>query len=118
MISVAIVEDEERDAGILQRCLEKYGSRRVYASDEFYIKAELPMPDADFYGDFLQLDNGVGMCALLKSEFMPAWTFISIKLHFDIHTSEQSLHLVFLSFSISVFYSHRKSYTCERNDTK
>lgn len=26
MISVAIVEDEERDAGILQRCLEKYGS--------------------------------------------------------------------------------------------
>ena len=56
--------------------------------------------------------------SLLKSEFMPAWTFISIKLHFDIHTSEQSLHLVFLSFSISVFYSHRKSYTCERNDTK
>lgn len=26
MISVAIVEDEARDAGILQRCLEKYGS--------------------------------------------------------------------------------------------
>ena len=26
MISVAIVEDEVRDAGVLQRCLEKYGS--------------------------------------------------------------------------------------------
>ena len=51
-----------------EKCLEKYGSRRVYASDEFYIKAELPMPDADFYGDFLQLDNGVGIWSLLKQE--------------------------------------------------
>ena len=26
--------------------------------------------------------------SFLKSEFMPAWTFISVKLRFDIHTSE------------------------------
>ncbi len=51
-----------------EKCLEKYGSRRVYASDEFYIKAERPMPNAEFYGDFLQLDNGVGMWSLLQQE--------------------------------------------------
>ncbi len=49
-------------------CIEKYGSRRVYASDEFYILAEREMPNADYYGDFLQLDNGVGLWSLLKQE--------------------------------------------------
>ncbi len=49
-------------------CMEKYGSRRVYASDEFYLLAQRPMPSADYYGDFLQLDNGVGMWSLLESE--------------------------------------------------
>ena len=48
--------------------LKKYGERRVYASDEFYILAQKEIPDADFYGDFLQLENGVGLWALLKSE--------------------------------------------------
>ncbi len=51
-----------------EECLKKYGSRRVYAADEFYIKAEREMPDASFYGDFLQLDNGVGLWASLKQE--------------------------------------------------
>ncbi len=50
------------------KCMEKYGSRRVYASDEFYLLAEREMPKADYYGDFLQLDNGVGMWSLLEKE--------------------------------------------------
>ncbi len=44
------------------------GQRKVFASDEFYIIAEKPIPEADFYEDFLQLENGVGLWALLKSE--------------------------------------------------
>ncbi len=48
--------------------LKKYGQRRVYASDEFYIIAGREIPDAEYYGDFLQLENGVGMWALLKSQ--------------------------------------------------
>ena len=44
------------------------GQRKVFASDEFYILAEKPIPEADFYEDFLQLENGVGLWALLKSE--------------------------------------------------
>ena len=48
------------------------GQILAYASDEFYLIAERPLPDADYYGEFSQLDNGVGMCALLKDEFTNA----------------------------------------------
>ena len=51
-----------------QKSLEKYGERRFYGSDEFYLLSERQMPSADFYGDFLLLENGVGLWALLKSE--------------------------------------------------
>ena len=51
-----------------EECIKKYGSRRVYASDEFYLLAEREMPNADYYGEFLQLDNGVGMWSLLLKE--------------------------------------------------
>jgi putative radical SAM enzyme (TIGR03279 family) len=50
------------------KTVEKYGERRVFAADEFYIIAEKPLPEADFYGDFVQLENGVGMWAMLKNE--------------------------------------------------
>ena len=50
------------------KTVEMYGERRVFAADEFYLIAEREMPESDFYGDFLQLENGVGMWAMLKSE--------------------------------------------------
>lgn len=64
--TVSIIEDYG------DKCLKKYGTRIVYAADEFYLKAELPMPDEDYYEEYAQLDNGVGMCTLLKSEFVQA----------------------------------------------
>lgn len=48
------------------------GTVIAYAADEFYIKAGRKMPDEDYYNGFPQLENGVGMWALLKSEFMQA----------------------------------------------
>lgn len=48
------------------------GGTLAYASDEFYLIAERELPDADYYGEFSQLDNGVGMCTLLKTEFLSA----------------------------------------------
>lgn len=51
-----------------QKSIEKYGDRRIYGSDEFYLLSERDIPNAEFYGDFLQLENGVGLWALLKSE--------------------------------------------------
>lgn len=61
---------------IINRFNEKFraehGEIIAYAADEFYLKAELPMPDADYYNGFPQLENGVGMWALLESEFNEA----------------------------------------------
>ena len=51
---------------------QKYGDRRVYASDEFYLLSEREMPPAEYYGDFLQLENGIGLWALLLSEVRAA----------------------------------------------
>lgn len=48
------------------------GKILAYASDEFYLLAQRPLPDADYYGEFSQLDNGVGVCALLEDEFIQA----------------------------------------------
>ncbi len=48
------------------------GSRVFYPSDEWYIRAEQPIPDAAFYEDFPQLENGVGMIALLREQFREA----------------------------------------------
>lgn len=49
-------------------CIEKYGDRRVYAADEFYLISGREIPSAEYYGDFLQLENGVGMWALFQAE--------------------------------------------------
>ncbi len=53
-------------------CIEKYGERRAFGADEFYLKAERQIPEAEYYGDFLQLENGVGLWSLFKSEAQDA----------------------------------------------
>lgn len=50
-------------------CLSAYGSRIFYAADELYLEAGLPIPDAAYYEDFRQIENGVGMMASMQSEF-------------------------------------------------
>jgi len=43
------------------RFRKEKGTRLVFASDEFYIKAGLPVPPPAFYEDFPQIENGIGM---------------------------------------------------------
>ncbi len=45
------------------------GTRLAFPADEFYLKAKREMPQEEFYEDFPQLDNGVGMWTLTKSQF-------------------------------------------------
>ncbi len=48
---------------------EKTGTRLVWCSDELYLLARRQLPEEDFYEEFTQLDNGVGMLRLLTEEF-------------------------------------------------
>lgn len=53
-------------------CKDRCGSTIFWCSDEFYLKAELPLPEDDYYEDYTQLENGVGMLRLLDVEFRGA----------------------------------------------
>ena len=53
-------------------CMEQYGVHFVHASDEWYLTAELPIPSAEYYDGYKQLENGVGMMRLLEDEFTEA----------------------------------------------
>lgn len=46
----------------------EHGIHFVQASDEFYILAERPLPEAERYDGYIQLENGVGMVRLLLDE--------------------------------------------------
>ena len=48
----------------------EHGERIVYLSDEFYLRAGLPVPAAEYYGDFPQLENGVGMVRTFMDSFI------------------------------------------------
>lgn len=41
-----------------------------YASDEMYLAAKLPLPEYEEYGDFEQIENGVGMFRLFEYDFL------------------------------------------------
>ncbi len=51
---------------------KEYGDRLVYPADEFFLIAEREIPDYDYYGSFMQYENGVGMSSLLEHEFIEA----------------------------------------------
>ena len=52
-----------------EKCLERFGTRMFFCSDELYIRAERELPEEDYYEDYVQIENGVGMLRSLISEF-------------------------------------------------
>ena len=70
--ALAVVRQAE---AFQQEMLKKHGTRFVFPTDEFYMMAGLPIPDADAYEDFPQFENGVGLLAQLRDEFESAVRF-------------------------------------------
>lgn len=60
--AIDVIESVQKD------CLEKYGTRMVFASDEFYITAGRPIPDTEYYEEYPQYENGVGLLRSLSDE--------------------------------------------------
>ena len=52
--------------------LQQNDSRIVYAADELYLLAELPLPETDTYEGYPQYENGVGMLRYLMDAFYDA----------------------------------------------
>jgi putative radical SAM enzyme (TIGR03279 family) len=67
--SIAVIQQVQR----WQKKLKKeIGTSFVFASDEFYLKADRGMPSCEEYEDFAQYENGIGMIALMEAEFLEA----------------------------------------------
>jgi len=49
-----------------QRAVAERGVPWVYGADELYLRAELPLPPEASYGDFDQVENGVGSVRFLQ----------------------------------------------------
>lgn len=64
--SAAVVRQVEDFAA---KCRDYYGDYIIYCGDEFYIEGGLNIPDGKYYGDYRQIENGVGMIASMKDEF-------------------------------------------------
>ena len=56
-----------------ERLLKSRGTRFVFPSDEFYLKADWPIPPDETYEDYGQIDDGVGLLRLLDTEYQAAW---------------------------------------------
>ena len=51
---------------------KEHGIRLCYPADEFFLKAERPMPQEDYYDGYPQLDNGVGLWTSMRNELEEA----------------------------------------------
>ena len=52
--------------------MKEHNTHFIHASDEWYLLAEMPLPEEDNYDGYIQLENGVGMIRLLLDEFYAA----------------------------------------------
>ena len=69
-----------------ERCRKETGSTFIYLGDEFYLLAEKPLPPAEWYDGFPQLENGIG----LTRNFMEEWDETLAQLH-GFHGSEPAV---------------------------
>lgn len=49
---------------------KEFGTGLVYPADEFFIKAERDLPSEEYYDDYPQLDNGVGLVRSFYNDFL------------------------------------------------
>lgn len=50
-------------------CEKKYGDRIFRCADEMYVRAGLPLPGADYYNGYEQIEDGIGMITSMREEF-------------------------------------------------
>ena len=56
-----------------EKVYKEYGTHFIHAGDEWYLLAEMEVPQEESYDGYLQLENGVGMLRLLFDEFEEAF---------------------------------------------
>lgn len=66
----AVDEQNARDTiKLVEGLNEEYGGNFCWCSDEYYVKANVKVPDSSYYGAFDQIENGVGLIADWEDNF-------------------------------------------------
>lgn len=59
-------QEIENVSKLQQKYMKEIGTPFIRLSDEFYILAEMEVPESEFYGEFEQLEDGIGMIRLFR----------------------------------------------------
>ncbi|MFN2597202.1 MAG: DUF512 domain-containing protein [Pyrinomonadaceae bacterium] len=63
-----------REVGAIQKDLRaRLGTNFAFLGDEIYLRAGLPVPSRKHYGDYPQIEDGVGMVRSFKDDFARLW---------------------------------------------
>ncbi|MBQ5927484.1 MAG: DUF512 domain-containing protein [Clostridia bacterium] len=57
----------------------EFGAPFVHPADEYFVKAKKPFKDAEFYGDFSQIENGIGMTSKFSWEARSALSSLELE---------------------------------------
>lgn len=52
--------------------MKRFGTRMFFCADELYLRAGRRLPDEEYYEEYRQLENGVGMLRSFRSDFLSA----------------------------------------------
>ena len=76
-----------------QQYLQRFGSRFVFLSDEFYCLCGKELPAETDYEDYPQIENGVGMIRQLEQECIDAWQDLSDDLP-KVSPERETVHII------------------------
>ena len=70
------IYNEEQSAAVIDfveplqtQYLDRFGTRLVFLSDEWYLTAKRPLPPPEAYEDYDQIENGVGLLRMFEEDF-------------------------------------------------
>ena len=58
--------------------LRRFGTRRFFCADELYLRAGRPLPQAEYYEGYRQLENGVGLMRSLEDDFLAGLATVDV----------------------------------------
>ena len=62
----------EKFLALVDELNEEFGVNFIKPADEYFVRAERPLKPVAFYGDFEQIENGIGLSVKFRDEFFAA----------------------------------------------
>jgi NifB/MoaA-like Fe-S oxidoreductase len=87
-------------------------SRTFFAADEFYLKAGRELPESDYYEDYPQIENGVGMLRSISDEFGMALSDLTSFFKKNLHGRKISVATGVAAYPFICEFSRRLEKIC------